>query len=139
MPNSQIHAEAQVADVSAAVANLPTSVDVELSGGRRVTVTRLSWLKFEAVWAELAGLLAALAGTAADAGDDELLASLHNAPAVILKLVAACTELSEQVLADWQFDDVLAVAAAAMRLNFIDSAGVRDFSGALGGLAKLGG
>jgi hypothetical protein len=93
-------------------ANLPEYVEVQLSGDRRVTVCRLSWLKFETVWAEMSGLLAALAGAAADAGDDDLLASLHGAPAVVLKLVALTTGQSEQLLADWPFDDVLAAAAA---------------------------
>lgn len=128
-----------VAAASAAAANLPAAVEVELSTGRRATVTRLSWLKFETMWAELSGLLAVLAGTAENAGEDELLASLESAPAVVLKLVVLSSGASETQLADWPFDDVLAVAAAALRLNFIDSVGLRDFSGALGELAKLGG
>jgi hypothetical protein len=124
---------------SAAVIKLPSGIEVELSGGRRVTVSRLSWLKFEAAWAELAGLLTALAGAGEDAGEDELLSSLGSAPAAVLRLVALCTGEGEAQLAEWAFDDVLAVAAAALQLNFIDSSGVRDFSVALGGLAKLGG
>jgi hypothetical protein len=118
---------------------LPATIGVEVGSGRTVTVARLSWLKFEAVWADLSGLLAVLAGTPEEAGEDELLAGLAAAPQVVLKLVELSSGVGEQELADWPYDDVLAVAAAAIRLNFIDSAGVRDFSGALGELASLDG
>jgi len=124
---------------SKAVANLPSSIQARVSRGKLVTVSRMSWLKFEAVWADLSGLLAILAGAAEDAGEEEMLASLAAAPQVVLKLAALSSGTSEQELADWPFDDVLAVAAAALKLNFIDSAGVRDFSSALGKLAGLAG
>lgn len=138
MSNS-IPSPVDVAGASQVTANLPQSVQVHVSHGGQVTVRRLSWLKFEAVWADLAGLLAALSGTADEAGEEELMTSLSSAPQVILKLVMLCCSENEQQLARWPFDDVLAVAGAALRLNFIDSAGVRDFSSALGGLAELGG
>ena len=128
-----------IAGASKAAANLLLHVEVPLSNGARVSVSRLSWLKFEAVWADLANLLAALAGTSNEANDEELIASLSSAPQVVLKLALLTSGKSEQELAQWHFDDVLAVAAAALRLNFIDSAGVRDFSTALGRLAELGG
>jgi hypothetical protein len=128
-----------IAGASKAVANLPLHVEVPLSNGARASVSRLSWLKFESVWADLAGLLAALAGTAENAGEEELLASLGSAPQTVLKLAVLASGESERELAGWPFDDVLAISAAALRLNFIDSAGVRDFSCALGRLAELGG
>lgn len=126
-----------VIEASRVAANLPDHIQVDVSRERQVIVSRLSWLKFEAVWADLTGLLALLAGTAEDAGEEELLASLASAPQVVLKLAELTSGISERELADWAFDDVLAVAAAAITLNFIDSAGVRDFSSALGKLAGL--
>jgi hypothetical protein len=128
-----------IIEASRAAANLPDHIKLDVSRERQVIVSRLSWLKFEAVWADLAGLLAVLAGTAEDAGEEELLASLASAPQVVLKLAELTSGISERELADWPFDDVLVVAAAAIKLNFIDSAGVRDFSSALGKLADLAG
>jgi len=127
-----------ITDASAAVAALPGSVSVELAGGRSVTVRRLSWIQFELLWSELAALLSQLAnldpssaalqptGGALLAADD-LAARLSGAPAFVLKLASLSAGQPEAELSGWGFSDVLAVAAAALRLNFVDSAGVRDF------------
>ncbi len=127
-----------ITEASAAVAVLPDSCPVTLSGGRQLQVCRLSWLKFEAVWAELAGLLGALLAAGEDAGEEELAARLSGAPAAVLRLVCLSTGTAEGDAASWPFDDVLAVGAAAMRLNFTDSAGIRSFFAALGSLAAAG-
>lgn len=116
-----------IAAASAATAQLPASSDVRLPGGAKVRVARLTWLQFEAVWSELAGLLAQIAATP-DAGDPQQLAqALASAPTLLLKLCALCTPLSDTELAALAYDDVLALAAAVLELNFIDSAGVRGF------------
>jgi len=135
MTNEQIN---DIAAASAAVARLPETRAVELSDGRRVNVHRLSWLDFEAVWTDWAGLLSALLAAGDDADEQELLGRLAGAPQAVLRLAAQCTRMTDAELARWPLADVLAVAAAALRLNFIDSAGVRDFFGALGGLAGAG-
>lgn len=127
-----------ISEASAAVANLPDCCLVTLSSGRQVEVSRLSWLKFEAVWAELAALLTALLAAGEDAGEEELLARLAGAPSAVLRLVCLSTGAAEGDAAGWPFDDVLAAGAAALRLNFIDSAGLRSFFAALGSLAAAG-
>ena len=129
---------ATITEASAAVAALPDSLPVTLSDGRRLKVKRLSWLKFEAVWAELAALLTAVLAAGEDAGEEELLARLSGAPAAVLRLVCLSTGAAEGDAARWPFDDVLMVGAAALRLNFIDSAGLRSFFAALGSLAAAG-
>ena len=59
-----------------------------------------------------------------------------GAPAFVLKLASLSTGVAEAELSGCCFDDVLAVAAAALKLNFIDSAGVRGFFAALAGAAS---
>lgn len=131
-----------IVEVSTAVSTLPGNVEVELAGGRSVTVRRLSWIQFELLWGELATLLSQLAnldpssailqptGGALPAADD-LAARLSGAPAFVLRLASLSAGQPEAELSGWGFDDVLAVAAAALRLSFIESAGVRDFFAAL--------
>ena len=62
-------------------------------------------------------------------------AELAQAPALTLKLVSLTTELAESELARLCFDDVLALAAAALELNFVQGAGIRRFFTALSALA----
>ena len=132
------HEPTTVTEASAAVAALPDSLPVTLSSGQQLEVRRLSWLAFEAVWAELAALLSALLAAGEEAGEDELTARLSGAPAAVLRLVCLSTGAAEGDAANWPYDDVLAVGAAALRLNFIDSAGVRSFFAALGSLVAAG-
>jgi hypothetical protein len=127
-----------ITQASAAVAALPDSCPVTLSGGQQLEVRRLSWLAFEAVWAELAVLLTAVLTAGEDAGEEEILARLSGAPATVLRLACLSTDVAEGDAARWPFDDVLAVGAAALRLNFIDSSGLRSFFVALGSLAAAG-
>ncbi|MCH7472195.1 hypothetical protein IIA79_04505 [bacterium] len=120
-----------IVDASEAVANLPQSVQASLANGGTVTVSRLSWVKFESVWGELAVLLGAFLAGDGQPTPEALARQLAGAPAFVLKFCSMCTGVAETDLACWHFDDVLAVAAAGLRLNFTESAGVRDFFGAL--------
>jgi len=125
-----------IVEASAAVASLPGEATVAISSGEHVTVRRLSWLQFEVAWADLAILLSALLAAGEDAPAEELLAQLTGAPATVLKLASLSSRLGESELAQWHFADVLSVAAAAIQLNFVDSAGVRSFFSALGKLTQ---
>jgi hypothetical protein len=116
-----------IAAASAATAQLPDSKQVQLPDGRALCVKRLSWLQFEAVWAELSGVLGAVAGTPENATPEQFAQALSGAPGFVLKLCVLCTEQSEAGLAALPFDTVLAIAAEALALNFLDSAGVRRF------------
>jgi hypothetical protein len=127
-----------ITEASAAVAALPGEAEILLSGGERLLVKRLSWLKFELVWDEIAGLLAGLLAAGEDAGGDELVARLSGAPAAVLKLVSVSTGLTEGEVARWPVGDVLSAAATAIKLNFVDSAVVRGFFSALSRLAEMG-
>lgn len=112
---------------SAQVAQLPTSQEVKLSGNKAAVVKRLSWIQFEALWAELASLFAAVLGNGENLDTEQLAAELSSAPAFVLKLAALASSTPEAELASWNFDDVLAVGAAAIELNFNQPKGVRDF------------
>lgn len=50
-----------------------------------------------------------------------------EAPALIGKLINYTTKVDPAVLGDWPFDDVLQVAGAAVKLNFIDNQKVLSF------------
>jgi hypothetical protein len=126
-------------EASAAAANLPAERELTLPSGKPVVVKRLSWLQFETLWVDLAGLLAALAAAGDAPSDEELLGRLAGAPACALKLASLAGGFGEAELARWDFDSVLALAAAALQLNFVDGAGVRSFFGALARLAQAGG
>ena len=126
-----------IVEASAAATSLQPARNVTLSDGSVCEVGRLSWIRFEAVWTDLAGMLNALAQVDAEAGTDELLAALAGTPAALAKLAALSTDRTETELAGLPFDDVLAISAAAINLNFVDSAGVRSFFFALGGLADV--
>lgn len=119
---------------SAATAQLPGQRQVQLPDGQALHVKRLSWLQFEAVWAELSGILGAVAGTPDNATPEQFAQALSGAPSFVLKLCALCTELAEAGLAALPYDAVLAIAAEAIALNFIDSAGVRRFFAVAGQL-----
>lgn len=125
-----------IVEASAVVADLPAEVTVAVSTGIVITVRRLSWLQFEAAWADLAILLSALLAAGEDAPAEELLAQLSGAPTAVLKLASLSSGLSDTELAQWHFADVLSVAAAAIQLNFVDSAGVRGFFSVLGKLIQ---
>lgn len=116
-----------IVEASAAVAGLPDSCPVILADGTEVQIQRLSWLKFELIWTDLAAVLAALLAAGDDATPEQLLGSLGMAPGVVLKLVCLTTGRAESVVANMSVDDVLEMAAAAIQLNFVNSAGVRGF------------
>lgn len=117
------------AAVSAAAVALPDSAEVALPGGRTVHVQRLNWIEFTQIWQELSALLSQPesepAGPAADSGG--ISAMLAAAPVLAGQLVKLCTPLSADELSKLPYDEVLTLAAAAVRLNFVDSAGLRDF------------
>ena len=106
---------------------MPSSQEVKLSATKTVVVKRLSWIQFEALWGELASLFAALLGSGEELDLEQLATELASAPAFVLKLTALSTSTAETELAAWNFDDVLAVAAAAIELNFNQPKGLRDF------------
>ncbi|MCC7477043.1 hypothetical protein IT575_01175 [bacterium] len=113
-------------EASAAALLLPQSIEVLLSDGRQVSLRRLSWLHFEALWQELAGLLAPLLeGGSADRA--ELTQALLAAPACLLRLCSLGSGIPESELAQRSADDVLALSAASIELNFIQGAGLRSF------------
>jgi hypothetical protein len=119
---------------SSAAAQLPADRAVELPDGAVVHVKRLSWLAFEAAWSELAELLGAIANTPSDATPEQLAQALGGAPGCVLRLCVLSTTLAEAQLAAMPYDSVLAIAAEALALNFLDSAGVRRFFAVLGQL-----
>jgi len=125
-----------IMEASTQVAALPPSKIVTLPDGRHVEVCRLNWLQFESVWIEVAGLLTSLLAADADATEESVAAELNSAPSLVLKFAGLCTGISEEELSGWQFDFVLAVAAEAMQLNFIDSKGLRDFFSAASKVAS---
>jgi hypothetical protein len=122
-------------EASSALAQLPEKRDVTLPGGRRIVVYRLSWLKFEALWAELAAILSALLAAGEDLSPERIAAQLTGAPAFVLRLCSLSTNLPEDELARWNFDEVLALGAESLSLNFAESAGVRGFFTALSQLS----
>jgi len=141
-----------IAEASAAAALLPPSIAVNLSSGLKIKLRRLSWHSFEKLWPKLAALLLELwtnpapepgeapAGaqtTSPEALDPGLLQTqrLLAVPALLGELLTQCTELSSEELGDLPLCDVLALSAAALRHNFIETAGLRDFFIALGELA----
>ena len=128
-----------ITEASQAAANLNQQREVSLPGGKAAVVKRLSWLQFETLWVDLAGLLAALAAAGEAPSDEELLGQLAGAPACALKLASLSGGYAEAELARWDFDSVLVLAAEALLLNFVDGAGVRSFFGALARLAQAGG
>ena len=125
-------------EASIKVMALPESRNIKLGNGETVAIWRLNWIKFEAVWAELTVLLSALTRLPENSGEAELINHLAGAPTAVLKLAAVSTNLPETTLTQLPFDDVLAITAAAIELNFISSAGVRGFFSALTGLASAG-
>lgn len=136
-------------EASAATLLLPQSLAVMLSGGRSVTITRLSWLQFEAVWQRIASIAAAVlsaeatpagltSAAAPDSGEsaaERLGQALAAAPACVLSLVVLCSGISEPEAAALPADDVLALGAAALELNFNQGAGLRSFFAAAAQLA----
>jgi hypothetical protein len=62
-----------------------------------------------------------------------VLTQLASAPALLLTLAQLTTGMPEAQLGALPLDDVLAIAGAAVQLNFTSSAGLRDFFAALGG------
>ena len=128
MQNSEI---TTIAAASSAVAALPQSRSARLADGRVLDVRRLSWLQFEAAWGDLAPLIGALAALPEQPSAEQLALALADAPGLVLRLCALATGLSEAELAALSLDDVLALGAAAVQLNFVESVGVRDFFAAL--------
>jgi hypothetical protein len=136
-----------IEQASAASVLLAQSCEVLISSGQTVSVKRLSWIHFELLWNELAGLLAPLlsaslpagAGAAdagpANAGVPQFEAQLAAAPGFVLRLTSLCSGLSEAELAQMDCDDVLGLGAAALELNFVQGVGVRRFFAAVAALA----
>ncbi len=124
-----------MAGASAAVARLPETLEVELGSGHRVKAGRLSWLQFEVLWPELAGLLTTLLRAVDGEGADGLPEVLAGAPACVLRLVTLGSDLAEGEAAELPFDDVLAVAAAVVELNFVNTRGIHGFFAAVGRLS----
>jgi hypothetical protein len=120
-----------IAAASSAAAALAQSRSVRLAGGRAVDVRRLSWLQFEAAWAEIAPLIGALAALPEQPGAEQLAGAFADAPSLVLRLCALSTGLAEPELAGLSLDDVLMLSAAMVQLNFVEGAGVRDFFAAL--------
>jgi hypothetical protein len=56
----------------------------------------------------------------------------------VLKLTQQATGIAEAELAQWHFDDVLLLAAEAIRLNFTEPAGLRSFFLSASGLLGRG-
>ena len=141
---------------SLAAASLPETIHVALSSGVKLKLKRLSWIAFEALWPKLTELLLDLwpdssgsaapqTGTAqveAEPGPATLDRSarlsqrLVGIPGLLSELLCHCSELSAEEIAELPLCDVLALGAAALRLNFIETAGLRDFFAALGELAN---
>lgn len=117
-------------EASTDVMFLPRTRSLELANGRKLELHRLDWASFELFWQELCGILAGFPEGAAD-NPDELLAQLGNAPQLVLRLAALSSGTSEAELARWDHGSVLELAAAALQFNFCETAGLRDFSGAL--------
>lgn len=129
-----------ISAASAATAQLPTQRQVQLPDGQALHVKRLSWLQFEAVWEELAGVVGAVAGMPDNATPEQFAQALSGAPSLMLRLCVLSTELTEAGLAALPYDSVLAIAAEVLALNFIDSAEVRRFFAVVGGLpSAMGG
>lgn len=122
MPTSEV---TNIHEASAAALLLPQSSAVLLSDGQSVTLQRLSWLHFETLWQELAGMLAPLLDGGAAA--EEITQALLGAPACLLRLCSLSSGISETELAARPADDVLALSAAAVELNFVQGAGLRSF------------
>ena len=129
----------QITSISAAskaAGALCAEREVLLPGGRRVRICRLSWIKFELLWEELALLLAALLAEGDDSAAESIGLRLAGAPAFAIKLCCLSADMAESELSSWSFDEVLALAAECLSLNFAESAGVRDFFTALGRLSE---
>ena len=115
---------------STEVMALPGTRSLVLANGTTLELRRLDWASFELLWQELCGILAGLPGGAAD-NPDELLAQLGSAPQLVLRLAALSSGIGESQLACWDHGSVLELAAEALRFNFSETEGLRDFSGAL--------
>jgi hypothetical protein len=126
-----MHDTGTIHDASRAAATAPRSIEVELSGGRRRTVRRLNWLQFSALWPAVAALISELTAGGGDnteaSGTGERLSGI---PAFLSRLAVLAGDIDERELDGFDLDDVLAVAAAALELNFVSGAGVRRFFGA---------
>jgi hypothetical protein len=118
-----------ITSVSRQIAALEASRRLELPGGNSVEIRRLSWLQFEQLWADLAGLLAALLDEAQ--GEEAVAQRLLSAPALVLRLSSLSSGIADSELAAWPYDELLSLAAAALHFNFIETAGLRDFFAAL--------
>jgi hypothetical protein len=116
-----------IVETSQLAANLPASRRCTLPGGREVSVRRLSWLEFEQVWQSASRILAVLLLAEDEITEERLAQELTAAPKVVAALVALATGAELDALGKWQYDDVLAAAGAAAKLNFVDSRGIRDF------------
>ncbi len=108
-----------------------TPVPVVLLDGRTVSVGKMSWLQFDAMLAAVGGILATLAMQQMDATGDlyeSIVSKLASVPAVLVELVALTTGLSQDEVKQFTYyEDVLALANAAITVNFIDTRHLRDF------------
>ena len=139
--NSKQQVSKSVTNIVAAsseAASLSNQRTVQLPGGRSVTIHRLSWIEFEALWTELSALVAALLALDENAALEGIGDQLNMAPSFVLKLASISARCSEKELSAWYFDDVLTVAGAALQLSFAEGAGVRSFFTALSELSGVG-
>lgn len=115
--------------------------EVELSDGSKIKVGKISWLAFEEIWEEAAGIVASVfAGDTTKRRGMDLVSilaviteDLKKAPRAMRKIVDHTTSVKVEVYEQWQFLDMVRVVAAAIRVNIIDMRGLEDFSGVVSG------
>ena len=152
-----------MAEASEAVATFEPPV-VRLSNGKTYTITRLTWLKFKQLYrdtmraivvsaavtqGQVASLLASAAPQEGETQEqaaariqDSLLEEIDGFPELVTELVAlAVPEIDdaeyEAMLMVWPYDDVLVLVSEVIKINFLDSEGVRRFLPVVGRALKL--
>jgi hypothetical protein len=112
--------------------DLPTALQLS---DHRVAIRRLSWLAFEALCQDLFTLCGPLLAQP-ELESDQLVLKLAAAPTLMLKLAALSTAIPETQLSAWDCDDILAICARSLSLNFIETAGLRSFFRVFSGLLQ---
>lgn len=119
-------------EASKAVAKFkPTKV--ELSDGTTVEVGKISWMDFEGIWQDIAGIVAAYImsnheeSTAAEVVA-HVTAQTMKIPGIVAKIILiTCPSLDKEKLGAMQFTDPVKLVGAAMRINVTDMKGVAGF------------
>ena len=102
-------------------------IDVKLTNGNTYTVKRMSWIKFQAMWAAITGMVAALLGDGSDI-EGTLLSEIAKAPDVMIKLITLSCPLTEADIEGLDdFADVFKLGRAALKVNFVDTKEMFDF------------